>query len=57
MEGVHTITETHPVPEDEARALFENEDVQDLSVDLHEVLSSNTVDDMVERNCLPDFEK
>ena len=40
--------ETYHVPDDEARALFENEDVEDVASDLHEVLSSNTVDDMVD---------
>ena len=32
VEGVATVPETHPVPEDEARNFFENEDVQDVSI-------------------------
>ena len=40
--------ETYHVTKDKARALFENEDVQDVASDLHEVFSSNTVDDMAD---------
>ena len=47
-DGVAAVPEAHLVPEDEAMAPFENEDVQDLSADLHGVLSYNTVDDMVD---------
>ena len=40
--------ETYHVPDDEARALFENEDIQDVASDFYEVLSTNTVDDMAD---------
>ena len=46
MGDIPAISETYTVPAAEARALFEDESVQDLSSDLHEVLVAATVDEM-----------
>ena len=46
MGDVPADPETYTVPAAEACALFEDESVQDLSSDLHEVLVAATVDEM-----------
>lgn len=48
MTDLECLPETYTVPEAEARALFQDEDVQELSADLHEVLSCTTVEAMAD---------